>query len=142
MSTSEDDEGRGAVAEDDSQFDEAHLEAILKDPRSKASLLKKMGLGDETRKDQHPTPSGTTTGGWPPYPLTPLRWSGFSRLFLMGRLRHVRGLCPRGGKGVDRKASGRGYTTNQMMRRKRVPATLRSLVPVPNDLDSRKRRIQ
>ena len=111
MSTSEDDGGRGAITEDDSPFDEAHLEAILKDLQSKASLLKKMGLGVETRKDQHPTPSGTTTGGWPPYPLTPLSWPGwpgFSRLFLMGRLRHMRSLCPRGGKGVDRKASGRG----------------------------------
>ena len=33
-----------------------------------------MGLGDEANKDHHPTPSGTNTGGWPPYPLG---WPGF-----------------------------------------------------------------
>ena len=46
----------------------------MTDPRSKAALLKKMGLGDEANKDTlpHPTPSG-----WPPYPLGPLCGPGF-----------------------------------------------------------------
>ena len=60
MSTCE----QGEVAEDDSPIDEARLEAILKVPQLKAALLKKMGLGDEANKDQHPTPSGTSMGGW------------------------------------------------------------------------------
>ena len=78
MSTNDDDGGRGAVTEDDSPIDEARLEAILKDPRSKAALLKKMGLGDEVNKDHHPTPSGmNTVPGLPIYPLVPLGWPGF-----------------------------------------------------------------
>ena len=84
MSTNDDDGGRGAVAEDGSQIDEARLEAILKDLCSKAALLKKMGLGDEANKDHHPTPSGTNTGSWPPYPLGPLGWPGFIPPFLYG----------------------------------------------------------
>ena len=75
MSTSEDVDGQEVVAED-SRIDEAHLEAILKDPRSKAALLRKMGLGEDANKDQHPIPSGMNTGGWPPYPLAPLGWQG------------------------------------------------------------------
>ena len=110
MSTSEDDGGRGAVAEDDSPFDEAHLEAILKDPRSKASLLKKMGLG-ETRKDQHPTPSGTTTGGWPPYPLTPLSCPGFFPPFPYGPAAPRARLMPtwREGRGPESQWAGLHY---------------------------------
>jgi hypothetical protein len=38
-------------------IDKAGLEAILRDPRSKAALLKKMGLGDGTNKDQNPKPT-------------------------------------------------------------------------------------
>ena len=76
-STNDDDRGRGAVAEDGSPINEAGLVAIPKDPRSKAALLKKMGLGDEANKDHHPTSSGTNTGGWPPYPLGSLGWPGF-----------------------------------------------------------------
>ena len=80
MSTSE----QGAVEEDDTLIDEARLEAILNDPQLKATLLKKMGLGDEANKGQHPTPSGTNTGGWPPYPLAPLGWPDFIPPFPYG----------------------------------------------------------
>ena len=72
------------VAENDFQIDKAHLEAILKDPRLKAALMKKMGLGEEANKDLHPTPSGTSVGGWPPYPLAPHGWLDFFPPFFNG----------------------------------------------------------
>ena len=54
------------------------------------AALKKMGLGGRSEEDQHPTPSGTNTSAWPPYPLVPLGWPGFipvlSRLFRMSQL--------------------------------------------------------
>ena len=70
-------EARG-VAEHGQPIDEASMDAILKDPKAKATLLKKMGLGDEPSRGQHPTPSGMVTGGWPSYPLAPpLGWPGY-----------------------------------------------------------------
>ena len=69
---------------EDSRINEAHLEAILKDPRSKAALLKKMGLGEDTNKDQHPTLSGMNVGGWPPHLLAPLGCPGLFPPFHYG----------------------------------------------------------
>ena len=83
MVDNEDVDGREAVAED-SWIDEAHLEAILKDPRSQADLLKKMGRGEDANKDQHPTPCRMNTGGWPPYPIVPLGWPGLYPPFTYG----------------------------------------------------------
>ena len=39
--------------ENPTPIDEAHLEAILKDPRSKAAHLKKIRLGEDALKDHH-----------------------------------------------------------------------------------------
>ena len=139
MSTSEDDGGRGAVTEDDSPFEEAHLEAILKDPRLKASLLTKM-LGDETRKDQHPTPSGTTTGGWPPYPLKPLSWPGFFPPFPYGPAGPRARLMPmwREGRGPESQWAGLHYKPDDA----KETGSSHTEEPGPSYLDSRKRRIQ
>ena len=74
------------------------MDAILKDPRRKAALLRKMGLEDsrssdpedreeaagqrqeETTARQHLTPSGMATDAWqrPPAPYPPApSWPGF-----------------------------------------------------------------
>ena len=69
--------GEPQDAENPTPIDEAQLETILKDLRAKATLLEKMGLGEDATRDQHPTPSGTNMGGWPPYPLgPPYGWPG------------------------------------------------------------------
>ena len=107
MSTSE----QGAVAEDDSPIDEARLEAILKDPQLKTALLKKMGLRDKVNKDQHITPSGMSTGGWPPYPLAPLGWPGFIPPFPYGPAAPRARLMPTWGegRGPENQWAGLGY---------------------------------
>ena len=72
--SAEDEVGEAKDAENPTRIDEAQLETILKDPYA---LLKKMGLGEDAKKDQHPTPSGINMGGWPPYPLgPPYGWPG------------------------------------------------------------------
>ena len=83
--------GKMSTSGDDERLDihpqagEDQLDAILKDPRSKAALLKKMGLDEtEKNKDQRPTPSGTDMGGWPPYPLVPPGWLGLYPPFPYG----------------------------------------------------------
>ena len=69
------------------EIDEGQLDAILKDPRAKAALLKKMGLEDQedgrNRLNQPPTPSGTSAGGWPSYPPVPY-WPSLYPPFPMG----------------------------------------------------------
>ena len=70
-----------------------------------------MGLGDDTRKDQHPTPSGTTTGGWPPYQLTPPSWPGFFPPFPYGLAAPRARLMPtwREGRGPEIQWAGLHY---------------------------------
>ena len=84
------------------EIDEGQLDAILKDPRAKAALLKKMGLEDQedgrNRLNQPPTPSGTSAGGWPSYPPVPY-WPNLYPPFPMG---------PAAGQHVPTYGDGRG----------------------------------
>ena len=74
MSADDDNSKESSPTENRGTLSDAQLDDILKDPRTKETILRKIGLAEDGER-HYLTPSGMSTGRWSPCLPTPF-WQG------------------------------------------------------------------
>ena len=111
MSADDDNSKESSPTENRGTLSDAQLDDILKDPRMKETILRKIGLAEDGER-HYLIPSGMSTGRWPPclpvtfwlgpFPPFPNAGGGASRRTCGGR-----GVDRR--RGMDRRDGGQGH---------------------------------